>query len=84
MRLPEPTKQEPLSDKIAAGVPNLPTARRSAVTAFSEVASLNSSAPVTQREASSRYVMRFSPLMRGSFMTCQSVCHTALDRGVRP
>ena len=73
------TKQEPLSDRMVAGTPNLPTACRRVATAFSEVDSLNSAAPVTHREASSRYVIRFNPFMRVSFMECQSVCHMALE-----
>ena len=43
------------------------------------LASLNTPYPVTHREASSRYVIRFRSLTRKSFMTCQSVCHMALE-----
>lgn len=49
-----PTKQEPLSDRMVAGTPNLLMAYLSIITAFSEVASLKRAAPVTHREASSR------------------------------
>ena len=41
------TMHEPLSDRIVAGTPNLPTACRSTTTAFSEATSLNNAAPVT-------------------------------------
>ena len=68
-----------MSDRIVAGTPNLPTARRSAATAFPEVASLKRVAPVTHREASSRGVIRFSPFILGSFTMCQSMCHMAFE-----
>ena len=68
-----------MSDRIVAGTPNLPTACRSAATAFLDVASLKRAAPVTHREASSRRVIMFSPFILGSFMMCQSVCHMAFE-----
>ena len=76
---PLPTKHELLSDRMVAGTSNLPMVCRSAATAFSEVVSLNNAAPVTHLEASSRYVIRFRSFMRGSFITCQPVCHMALE-----
>ena len=76
---PLPTKQDPLSDRIVAGMPNLFTAYLSAATALTEVASLKSVALVTHLEASSRYVIRLRPFMREVFMACQSVCHIAFE-----
>ena len=81
LRLPAPTKQEPLSDRMVAGTPNLPTDCWRTATVFSDVASLHSAVPVTQREVSSRWVIRRSPLMRVSSMECQSVCHIVWSRG---
>ena len=77
LRPPLPTNQDPLSDRMVAGTPNLLTACLSTVTALNEIASLKRAAPVTHLEASSRYVIRFNPFMRGSFIVCQSVCHMA-------
>lgn len=74
-----PTKQEPLSDRMVAGTPNLLMVCLSIITAFFEVASLKRAAPVTHREASYRYVIRFIPFIRGSFMACQSACHMAFE-----
>ena len=79
LRPPLPTKHGPLSDRMVAGTPNLPTACRSTTTAFFEVASLNNAAPVTRLEASSRNVIKLSPLKRGSFIMRQSVCHMELE-----
>ena len=73
-----PTKHEPLSESIVAGAPNLAIACLRTATAFSEVASLKSSAPVAHLDASSRNVIRWRPRVRGSFMTCQSVYHIEL------
>ena len=53
-----PTKQDPLSESMDAGVPNAKIARLSTSTAFRPVASLNTPYPVTHREASSRYVIQ--------------------------
>ena len=64
---------------MVAGVPNVSIAFCSTTTAFSEVASGNSCAAAMHLDASSRYVIRLSPLKRGSFMTCQSTCHIAFE-----
>ena len=74
-----PTKQDPLSESTVAGVPNLLIACRSTATAFSDVVYVNRVAPVTHLEASSRNVIKLSPLKRGSFIMCQPVCHMELE-----
>ena len=51
LRPPLPTKHDPLSDSMVAGVPNSLMAYLSVTTAFSDVASLNSLAPVTHLDA---------------------------------
>ena len=76
----EPTKQEPLSDRVVAGAPNLPTARRSTATALSEMATPNSSASVPQREASSGMLRGLVDPCKGSFITIRSVCRTELGQ----
>ena len=74
-----PTKQNPLSDRMDAGVPNARVAYLSTFTAFRPVASLSTPYPVMHREASSKYVIRFRSLTQKSFMACQSVCHMVLE-----
>ena len=51
----------------------------STFTAFRACCLFDTPYPVMHREASSRYVIRFRSLTRKSFMTCQSVCHMALE-----
>lgn len=70
-----PTKPDPLSDGMVAGVPNCVMVPLRTSTAFLEVASLNICAAITHLDASSRYKIRFNPRNISSFMACQLVYH---------